>query len=290
MRFLFDFQGGRNLLNDDLEVIQEQLDAMPALVAALGPFVLSGCAVTLNAGNYDVAAGYIVLNGKVFKVAAQTGLNLSSPGLMFGEAAETTEANRPYTLLSTQKDGIKKRNLQVLATTSTSAPGENLFILSTGMRSLREALRDLTIPAGTIQMFSGLLSDTAKFDGLGKGLGVLRGWHAANGSGGTIDLKNRFIVGAGDEYAPGDVGGAKEVTLTGAQSGVAEHSHAMETLSGSAGASSVYLTAATGGTVNVQATTVADEENATEAHENRPPYYALIYLQYIGTSNLYKIV
>lgn len=30
------------------------------------------------------------------------------------------------------------------------------------------------------------------------------GWHLCDGDAGTIDLRNKFVAGAGDNYAPGD--------------------------------------------------------------------------------------
>lgn len=30
------------------------------------------------------------------------------------------------------------------------------------------------------------------------------GWHLCDGNAGTIDLRNKFLVGAGDTYNPGD--------------------------------------------------------------------------------------
>lgn len=40
------------------------------------------------------------------------------------------------------------------------------------------------------------------------------GWQICDGSNGTPDLRNRFMVGAGDQYNKGDTGGANEVILT----------------------------------------------------------------------------
>ena len=39
---------------------------------------------------------------------------------------------------------------------------------------------------------------------------IPKGWTLCNGQNNTPDLRNRFIVGAGDEYSVGDVGGVKE--------------------------------------------------------------------------------
>src|SRR5690606_16720903 len=52
---------------------------------------------------------------------------------------------------------------------------------------------------------------------------IPEGWALCDGTNGTPDLRDRFIVGAGREYAVGARGGAKEVTLTTAQ--MPKHSH-----------------------------------------------------------------
>jgi len=49
------------------------------------------------------------------------------------------------------------------------------------------------------------------------------GWFLCNGSNGTPDLRNRFVVGAGDSYAVGATGGSNSVTLTLPQ--VPTHNH-----------------------------------------------------------------
>lgn len=289
MRRIIDFTGGRNLVNDDLEVLQAQLDVMPEFFRHIGPFVISGCDVTPNGGNYDVSAGFIMLNGKIFETQAQTALNLSAPGLMFGETSETTEASRPYTLLSTNKDGIERRNLQVIPGSSSASPGENIYILSGGMRTLRDALRGYLNVVGKIEMYSGDVS--VDFDVLGQGKGNLRGWRLCNGVGGSINLVDRFIVGQGGLYAVGDIGGENQVTLSAAQSGMPVHNHAIETIDGasSTGAGSYLLTGDYTVVQNLSTNNV-NAQDAALGHENRPPYYALAYMQWVGTSNYWKTV
>jgi hypothetical protein len=57
---------------------------------------------------------------------------------------------------------------------------------------------NLGIPVGTIAMWSGPLNT------------VPDGWQIADGTNGTIDLRNRFVVGAGNTYAPGATGGSAD--------------------------------------------------------------------------------
>lgn len=69
------------------------------------------------------------------------------------------------------------------------------------------------LPRGIISMWSGTELD------------VPTGWHLCDGSNGTPPLSDKFIMAAGSEFNPGEVGGAHTVTLTANQSGLRGHSH-----------------------------------------------------------------
>lgn len=58
------------------------------------------------------------------------------------------------------------------------------------------------IPVGLIGLWSGAVAD------------IPQGWQLADGTNGTVDLRNSFIVGAGDTYNPGDTGGADTVDIS----------------------------------------------------------------------------
>ena len=76
---------------------------------------------------------------------------------------------------------------------------------------LQNITPEMIIPRGIIAMWSGAAN------------AIPDGWLLCNGSNGTPDLRNRFIVGAGSNYDVGDTGGAQSVTLTTAQ--MPSHSH-----------------------------------------------------------------
>ncbi|MBW2675885.1 MAG: hypothetical protein JRD89_21210, partial [Deltaproteobacteria bacterium] len=92
---------------------------------------------------------------------------------------------------------------------------------------------------------------------------------------GTPDLRDRFIVGAGSSYALGDTGGEATHTLTIAE--MPSHTHQI-------GQDQKYVCATPGETYVARAgsgTTVYWNTGATgggQAHENRPPYYALYFI------------
>lgn len=158
------------------------------------------------------------------------------------------------------------------------------------------------VPSGLICMWSGAIN------------AIPSGWFLCNGANGTPDLRNRFIVGAGSSYAVGATGGADSVTLTEAQ--IPSHTHTITattdsqgfhshtvndpghahtyvspggtgTIAGGFGISAVG--AATGvsvtgislngaGAHTHTITATAATTGGSQAHENRPPYYALAYI------------
>lgn len=82
----------------------------------------------------------------------------------------------------------------------------------------------LGIPTGLVILWYGAIVD------------IPAGWALCNGSSGTIDLRDRMVVGAGtgSSYSPGDTGGAATFTASGAvtfnahaitEAEMAEHRH-----------------------------------------------------------------
>ena len=153
---------------------------------------------------------------------------------------------------------------------------------------------DIAVPVGGIIMWSGKSSD------------VPAGWAICDGNWvdcikdgktariQTPDLRDRFIVGAGHDYALGAKGGQNTATLTAAQSGLPAHTHNMQhdhgvTLRGKEATgtqSKVFRSGAESPSKSEQRTSASSKTDtdantakpASEAHENRPPYYALFYI------------
>ena len=98
-----------------------------------------------------------------------------------------------------------------------------------------DAALKAAVPAGLIAAWSGAAS------------AVPAGWALCDGANGTPDLRGRFLVGAGGDYAVGDAGGAATEELS-------AYSH-------------------TGG--SVFGTFYAYD---AVSHDNRPPYYALCFI------------
>lgn len=171
-----------------------------------------------------------------------------------------------------------------------------------------EMLRN-AVPVGSILLWSGAVSNIPEH------------WALCNGQNGTPNLTNRFIVGAGGTYAVGATGGSDTVTLSVAQMPSHNHSGSV-TLTGlttseagshnhnirygdninpnvPGGYSAVsydhtnkaqtivnYATQNAGAhthTINASSATATLTPNGnSQAHENRPPYYALCYIMKVS--------
>lgn len=124
------------------------------------------------------------------------------------------------------------------------------------------------LPIGAIIMWAGTVET------------IPEGWHICDGTEGTIDLRNRFALGAGDKYTPGATGGAEEVTLTVDQ--MPSHTHDVPNIP-FAGSTMQY----SNGTPTTPRYSTTDKKTSTSSggskpHTNMPPYYALYFIQKIA--------
>jgi hypothetical protein len=139
-------------------------------------------------------------------------------------------------------------------------------------------VRDI-IPTGLISLWSGSVAS------------IPSGWFLCDGSNGTPDLRNRFIVGAGSTYAVAATGGSANAIVVShthtATSTVTDPGHVHNAQAGLFGGSGgefgggyafdlteTTLSASTGISVATSVSTVGS--SATNA--NLPPYYALAYI------------
>ena len=126
-------------------------------------------------------------------------------------------------------------------------------------KALFDKIISYLVPSGLICMWSGSV--------------VPNGWFLCNGENGTPDLRNRFIVGAGNEYNIGDVGGEKTHVLTIDE--IPSHTHNYLEVNDMLGSSPLTVAEEFFENVKSAATTAT---GGGQAHENRPPYYALAYI------------
>ena len=142
------------------------------------------------------------------------------------------------------------------------------------------------IPSGGIILWSGSTGS------------VPSGWYLCDGTNGTPDLRNSFIVGAGNTYAVGATGGTADAIVVShthtASSVVTDPSHwhyqpnsggAGGTITAPGGQANTGNSAYTGysGTATAVTGITVATTNATAGvsgtNQNLPPYYALAYIQ-----------
>lgn len=144
---------------------------------------------------------------------------------------------------------------------------------------VNKAFLSAYFPAGLISLWSGAVA------------AIPAGWALCDGTNGTPNLVDRFIVGAGSTYAVGATGGEATHVLTTAEMPVHSHantltdpghSHTIQPSTqgsgGSAGSQGCFWTGANTSTNTTGITINNVNAGSGDAHENRPPYYALAYV------------
>ena len=107
-------------------------------------------------------------------------------------------------------------------------------------------------------------------------------WQLCDGTNGTPDLRDRFVIGAGNSYAVGGTGGNTSVTLT--ASNIPPHKHDNANAATAGGQVLIGSGAGKADQTNVKtSSTIYDASdnlisNPPSAIDIRPPYYALAYI------------
>ena len=117
------------------------------------------------------------------------------------------------------------------------------------------------------------------------------GWALCDGQNDTLDLRNRFVLCAGNSYAVGVTGGSADSvniahTHTGSTNSAGSHNHTMGHCSTGGGNIAQGGTDASGGAGTNSAGNHSHTITVTSAGEsgvgkNLPPYYALAFIQQI---------
>lgn len=163
-------------------------------------------------------------------------------------------------------------------------------IATDAIAGLEDYVKTYGFPSNAVVMWSGAVGD------------IPDGWFLCNGLNGTPDLRNRFIVGAGDEYDPDDSGGAADVTPTISVDAGGAHTHPVTGVAATASTDvSLDITVIRPEYEQNQVDVVGDvslddpghdhsvsgtaESAGSHTHtagsteiDNRPPYYALCFI------------
>jgi hypothetical protein len=134
-------------------------------------------------------------------------------------------------------------------------------------------------PAGVIVLWSGSIGS------------IPAGWVLCNGSNGTPDLRNRFVVGAGSTYAVDATGGSADAIVVShthtATSVVTDpgHIHGIPANTAGTGAGGGIFLSGVGNvntnsaTTGITVATTVNSAGNSGTNANLPPYYALCYIQ-----------
>ena len=224
---------------------------------------------------------------KATNFAIKDGLVTTDPAKIIKGTEIDNEYNAIANAISSKAD-VNSPSLTGTPTAPTASAGTNTNQIAT--TSFVNSLL-----SGVIVMWSGSTSS------------IPVGWLLCNGSNGTPDLRDRFVIGAGANYAVGATGGSKDATLVSHSHGVSDpshahgvadpgHSHSLENVVGRYGyggafgvrgdypvpsAATLTSTGGTGTGIGIYGATTgisiqASGSSATNA--NLPPYYALAYI------------
>ena len=202
-----------------------------------------------------------------------------------GDAAKIikgTEIDVEYTAIATAIASKADTNSPTFTGTPTAptatAGTSNTQIATTAFVT---ASASSAIPSGVIVMWSGSIA------------AVPSGFYLCDGTNGTPNLRDRFVIGAGSSYAVGGTGGSKDAivvahTHTGSTASAGTHSHSYDRNQivgqgsfGPTGAApypegSYSDTTDSAGSHSHSFTTNSAGSSGTNA--NLPPYYALAYI------------
>jgi len=133
---------------------------------------------------------------------------------------DTLQSGDPNKIVSGAEIDTEFNNISSASTTKIDkvpAAQVNNIAVFTATGALQDSGKNLdeVVPTGVITMWSGGI------------ISVPSGWALCDGSNGTPDLRDRFIVAAGGNYSPNDIGGLDSVSLT--ESELPSHTHTMNT-------------------------------------------------------------
>lgn len=152
-----------------------------------------------------------------------------------------------------------------------------------GTSTYKATVGQIGVPIGTIVMWNNR-----------GGASIPSNWALCDGTNGTPDLRDKFIVGSGNTYAIGAVGGSKDAVVVAHSHTVTDpgHSHSGVITGGSSrvfsngsigsgGSSGINGLSSGSSSSNTTGITIAST-GSSGTNANLPPYYALAYIQKIA--------
>jgi microcystin-dependent protein len=174
---------------------------------------------------------------KATNFTAKDSLPTGNSGKIVKGAEIDTELSAVANAIASKAD-INSPNLTGTPTAPTANLGSNTTQLAT--TAFVAAGLSALIPSGVITLWSGSIAS------------IPSGWLLCNGSNGTPNLQDRFVVGAGSSYAVNATGGANTVTLDATM--IPSHTHSLSA-SGTTSGQSAGHTHTFSGTTSGQSNT-----------------------------------
>ena len=263
-----------------LSVISSFMAVSVAKISQASQNSIGSSKVALQAQQYAASKAELVKAEKYSDLTAQTKSIISNSNTFYDEVIIGDETDYP------DNDKIKQKDVTINVYSNTET------LPRASLKFTRYSVSNGTsVPQGTILPWYGKLDE------------IPDGFYLCDGKNGTPDLRNRFIVGAGDAYKLTDIGGENEVTLEAPQVGSHYHGVGSYNFGSNNGdffglASKIefqlpagggwifwngsnyggYWSAPSGPVKGQQITSLAVATEAQKPHENRPPYYALYYI------------
>lgn len=283
-RVAFQQTGGFPLETDTLNFLQTALASMQVLSALAGDnYILSGCAE--NGPN--VSNGYVVMNGELLEFRG--GLKTDNIIVMQEVAQKPFENGQTKDVFFTRfatfgvgddavawdsmvrfKTLSMFRNLPHQFSSAINSESEETLATSKAVKLLADKI-DGILPSGCILIYKGAVD------------AIPNGFKLCNGENGTPDLRDKFVLGAGNKYAVGSTGGTEEEKLE--TTHLPKHKHAVPfTAIGSnayGGGSSVGGRSYDSGSQPAFSNSLTSEAGGDQPHNNMPPYFALAYIMKI---------
>ena len=213
---------------------------------------------------------------KATNFAVKDTLSTGNPSKIIKGTEIDTEYNAIASAISSKADTNSPTFTGTPAASTASAGTNTTQIATTAfVTTAIAAATAALIPAGMIMIWSGSVGS------------VPSGWVLCNGSNSTPDLRDKFVVGAGNSYAVGGTGGSANAivvshthTATVTDPGHS-HSYTISDYNCNQNSGQTQAGAALSGTTGSNTTGISVGISTTGSsgnNANLPPYYALCYI------------